>query len=125
MKKFARVLTTAAAGAAAALAFTAGAAQAAPSSSVYLYTGTNAHCTFSGDNGVAGGVFSDYECRNGVAGYSVLVDATGGSFSDVYINTFDTLANCSFAGDNGTSGGVWDSYYCQAGFAGYSLKVSA
>nr|BFE55463.1 hypothetical protein GCM10017745_88900 [Saccharothrix mutabilis subsp. capreolus] len=60
-----------------------------------------------------------------MAGYSVLVDATGGSFSDVYINTFDTLANCKFAGDNGTSGGVWDSYYCQSGFAGYSLKVSA
>ncbi|MEJ2853762.1 MULTISPECIES: hypothetical protein [unclassified Saccharothrix] len=125
MNKFTRVLTTAAAGAAATLALTAGSAQATPQSSVYLYTGSNAHCTTTGDNGVAGGVFSGYGCRSGFAGYSLSVDATGASFSNVYLNTFSTLATCTSAGDNGTTGGVWGSYHCQSGFAGYSLSVSA
>ena len=79
--------------------------------------------SMSGDNGVAGGVFADYECKSGVAGYSVLVEPTYGSFNDVYLNTL-TLANCEFAGDNGVNGGVWADYECQLGVAGYSLKVS-
>ncbi|WP_433268050.1 hypothetical protein ACQPZF_03215 [Actinosynnema sp. CS-041913] len=123
MTKFTRVLTTTLAAVAASFAFTAGAAQATPDAQVYLYTTTLSGCTFTGDNGVAGGVFADYECKSGVAGYSVLVEPTYGSFNDVYLNTL-TLANCEFAGDNGVNGGVWADYECQLGVAGYSLKVS-
>ena len=107
---------------AAAFALSTGTAQA--EDSVFLYVGTNAHCTFSGDNGVAGGVFASYTCRSGFAGYSVLVTGTPGWTSGVYINTFDTLAQCDSAGDNGEAAGVFTSHHCQLGFAGYSLSVS-
>ncbi|RKT52408.1 hypothetical protein [Saccharothrix australiensis] len=127
MSKLARVLTTTLAAAAASFAFTAGAAQATPEPDVYLYTGTLAHCTDTGEHGVDGGVFSDYTCRNGVAGYSVLVEPTYGSFTDVDLNTFDGpdgQTNCQFAGNNGRNEGVWSSYTCQLGIVGWILIVS-
>lgn len=118
------ILKTAAvlAATAAAVAASAGTAQAADT--VFLYTGTNAHCSFSGGNGVSGGVFSSYTCKSGFAGYSLLVTGAPGWVSGVYVNTFDTLAQCDAAGDNGEAAFVFTSHHCQSGIAGYSLTVS-
>ncbi|MBB5956426.1 hypothetical protein FHS29_003012 [Saccharothrix tamanrassetensis] len=124
MKKLARVLTTTLAALAASFAFTAGAAQATPDDAlVYLYTTTLADCTSTGDNGIAGGAFSDYECVSGIAGYSVRVEPTFNSFTDLYL-TVQNLATCNQAGTNGVNGGVWADYECRLGIAGYSLLVS-
>ena len=119
-----RAVTTVLAGTAAAFALAAGAAQAAPTSSVFLYNGTATHCATSGDNGVAGGVFASYTCQNGVAGHALSVTAKAGTVSNVYINTFPTLASCTSVGNNGVSGGVFTTFHCQNGVAGYSLSVS-
>lgn len=119
-----RAVTTVLAGTAAAFALAAGTAQAAPANSVFLYTGSSGHCTTSGNNGVAGGVFASYTCQSGVAGYSLSVTAKSGSVSGVYLNTFPSLADCQGVGNNGKAGGVFTSYHCQNGVAGYSLSVT-
>lgn len=106
---------------AAAVAFSVASAQATP---VPLYTGTSAHCTTTGDNGVAGGVFSSYHCQLGIAGYTLFAEGTPGSTgANVHLNTFSTNALCAQAGGNGVSGGLFSSYHCQSGIAGYSLNV--
>lgn len=114
--------------AATAAAFALSTATAQAESSVYLYVGPLSHCQTTGDNGVAGGVFSSYTCQLGFAGYSVLVAPAAGSVSNVYLNTFGspfgTIETCDQAGDNGVAGGAFTSYHCQLGIAGYSLSVS-
>jgi len=40
---------------------------------VYINTLTQQWCELAGSNGVAGGVFTDYYCQNGFAGYSLMV----------------------------------------------------
>ncbi|MEV0679838.1 hypothetical protein AB0I60_25255 [Actinosynnema sp. NPDC050436] len=122
MTKTARVLTTAAAVATAALALGGGVAQAVPNT-VYLYTSSNATCTQIGSTGVANGVFDSYECKSGVAGYSTLVDPTSGSLTNAPVWTAP-LSECTTVGSNGQANGAWTSYYCQLGIAGYTLLVS-
>ncbi|MEV0678628.1 hypothetical protein AB0I60_19130 [Actinosynnema sp. NPDC050436] len=125
MVKLARALTaaTAALAGVAALSLGAGTAQASSTDPVYLLTTDNVTCGQIGTNGTSGGVFSSYECRSGIAGYSVLVRPTSGSFDNVYLATL-SLADCASAGDNGVNGAIWSNYVCQLGVAGYSLKVT-
>ncbi|MGW5050025.1 hypothetical protein [Actinokineospora sp. NPDC004072] len=111
---------------AAAFALSAGTAQAADTT--YLYVGPLSHCQDTGNRGVAGGVFSSYTCQLGIAGYSVYVTAAPGWVSGVYLNTFgsafNTIETCAQTGANGVAAGVFTSYNCQLGIAGYSLTVA-
>ncbi|PPK64455.1 hypothetical protein V5P93_007096 [Actinokineospora auranticolor] len=94
----------------------------------FIYTTTNADCTFAGGNGVSNGVFASYSCDSGIAGYSLHVLPTTTSFNDVYINTFASDTDCNWAGTNGKPAAgqptIWYSYRCISGVAGWSLHVT-
>jgi hypothetical protein len=96
---------------------------------VYLYTAhSHQECTTVGARGRSDHLWTEYQCRTGVAGWSVLVRPTPygtGSAEPFYVTTFDSSQACGDAGWNGIRGAVWHGYDCRLGFAGYSLMVWA
>ncbi|GAA2965773.1 hypothetical protein [Actinokineospora diospyrosa] len=127
MSTTSRIALAAVAGAAAALVLGTP-ATATPTPTVYIATfPTLSQCTDAGNRAVAGGVFVDYDCRNGVAGYDLLGEPkTTGTYTDVYIATFGTNTACDNAGDNGDTPSpiAWVSHTCRSGFTGWDLLVS-
>ncbi|GLZ41528.1 hypothetical protein [Actinokineospora sp. NBRC 105648] len=119
-----RIAATAVAG----IATLALAVPAQATTSVFIYTyPTSVKCHTVGTAGVSASVFANYTCLFGFAGYSLNVEPTGATFSEVYLDTYDTSTNANFAGANGATSSpkTWGSYRLRPGIAGWDLLVSS
>ncbi|RLK55072.1 hypothetical protein [Actinokineospora cianjurensis] len=127
-----RIAAVAVVGAAAAVALAAPASASTdwPVPTAYVFTfPTLDECVTAGVRAEDGNVFTfaGFTCRPGIAGYDLIGEPTGGTFTDSYLFTTATLTECQTAGANGeaASPAAWGSYTCRSGFTGYDLLVSS